>query len=74
MLFVWLVVALKANMAERASQKGAGGGGLLLFSGLERSWRGLGGVLGLLGAQELILILFFVNLFIDVGRSLEDFG
>ena len=47
-------MALGANMAPKSFQNGAPGGIRVcsLFSGLEGSWRGLGGVLGPLGAQE----------------------
>ena len=54
--FWWL---LEANMAPKASQNGARGG--LDFApvfGLGGVLEGLGGVLGPLGAQELILIDF----------------
>ena len=51
-----LLVALGANMAPKASQKGVLGGGLVPVFGLGV----LGGVLGPLGAQEPILIDFWL--------------
>ena len=45
-------------MAGKASEKGGQGGGSI--GPCFRAWKGLGGVLGSLGAQELILIDFWL--------------
>ena len=64
-----LLVALGANMAPKASQKGGRGVAKVVpFSGLEGSW----GVLGPLGAQELMLIEFWL-IFYDFWLIFDDF-
>ena len=61
--FVWflsgLLMALGANMAPKSFQNGARGGDE--SAPCFRAWKVLGGVLGPLGAQELILIDFWLK-------------
>ena len=53
-----LLIALGANMAPKSFQNGARWGDE--SAPCFRAWKGLGGVLGPLGAQELILIDFWL--------------
>ena len=55
-----LLMALGANMAPKSFQNGARWG--VESAPCFRAWRGLGGVLGPLGAQELILVDFWLIL------------